>query len=299
MRHGGTHRAVLTGMSPEVVVHRSVPNGEVLLHVASSGTGPPVVLLHGFPANRTSWRHQRGPLADAGFTALAPDLRGYNMSRAPARVEAYAPDHLVSDVAAIVRSTGHNRAHIVGHDWGGVIAWWFAAAHPELLDRLVILNAPHPTIFRRRVRRPPQLLRSWYAGLFQLPLLPEIALRALDFAALRWIFRATAPAGTFSRAEIEGYVAGLGSPRALSAAVNYYRAAVRYARRAPRRVHTDAPTLVIWGERDRALSVELLDGIERYAPNVRIERFRDAGHWVHNEAPDEVTRLLIRFLTQS
>lgn len=267
----------------------------VTLHAAHTGAGPPVILLHGFPENWTSWRHQMAPLADAGFSVLAPDLRGYNESDAPTGVEAYAIDNLVSDVAAIVRSTGHARAHIVGHDWGGIIAWHFAAAHPELVDRLVIMNAPHPAVFARQVRRPPQLFRSWYAAFFQLPLLPEAALRAFDFAAVRRLLRATpARAGAFSDADIDHCIRGLSRPGALSGALNYYRAAVRHPPK--RRVRTDAPTLVIWGELDVALTTGLLNGLERYATDLRIERMTDVGHWVQNEAPGEVTRLLLEFL---
>ena len=277
------------------IAHERIANGSVTLHVARAGAGPPVLLLHGFPENWTSWRHQLRPLADAGFSVLAPDLRGYNESDAPAGVEPYAIDHIVSDVAAIVRASGRDRAHIVGHDWGGIIAWHFAAAHPELLDRLVIMNAPHPGIFLRRVRRPPQLFRSWYAALFQLPLLPESALRAFDFAAIRALFRRTpARRDAFSESDIDDYVRGLARPGALTAAVNYYRAAVRHP--PSRRVTTAAPALVIWGERDVALPIDLLAGVERYAPNICIERLPDTGHWVQNEAPDKVTSLLLDFL---
>jgi pimeloyl-ACP methyl ester carboxylesterase len=277
--------------------HVRIRNGDVTLHVARTGTGPPVVLLHGFPENWTSWRHQMAPLADAGFTAIAPDLRGYNESDAPPGVEAYAIDRLVSDVAAIVRASGDAGAHIVGHDWGGIIAWHFAAAHPGLLRRLVIMNAPHPSIFLWRVRRPPQLFRSWYAAVFQLPLLPELALRALDFRAVRVLFRTTtAQPGAFSEADIDGYIAGLSRPGTLTAAINYYRAALRHP--PARRVRTDAPTLVIWGEKDVALTTGLLEGLEYYAPDVHVERLPTAGHWVQNEAPEEVTRLLIDFLTR-
>lgn len=275
--------------------HDWVRNGDVALHTARTGSGPPVVFLHGFPENWTSWRHQMAPVAAAGFTAIAPDLRGYNRSDAPAGVEAYAIDHLVSDVAAIVHSAGFARAHLVGHDWGGIIAWQFAAAHPDLLDRLVILNAPHPAIFMKRVRRPPQLFRSWYAAFFQLPLLPETALRAFDFAAIRHLLRTTpARPDTFSDVDIDHYVQGLTRPGGLTAALNYYRAAARH--RPKRRARTDARTLVIWGERDAALTTGLLDGLERYAPNLHIERFPDIGHWIQNEAPAPVTRLLIDFL---
>lgn len=279
------------------VVHEIVRNGAVALHVARVGSGPAVVLLHGFPENWTSWRHQLEPLAAAGFTVFAPDLRGYCQSDRPDGVAAYAMKQLASDVAAVVRASGYARAHIVGHDWGGLIAWSFAAAHPELLDRLVILNAPHPGIFRRRVRRPPQLFRSWYAGFFQLPFLPELALRAVGFAAIRALFRRTpARRNAFSEADIDGYIAGLRQPGALTAAVNYYRAALRPGTRSTQRVTTVAETLVIWGEEDVALTIGLLEGLERYAPNVRIERLPGVGHWVQNEAPEEVNRLLIEFL---
>src|SRR5207244_2516240 len=130
-------------------------------------------LLHGFPENWRCWRHQFEPLAQAGLSVLAPDLRGYNLSDRPSPRAAYDLRRLVADVAALVRATGHTRAHIVGHDWGGVIAWAFAGAHPELLDRLVILNAPHMDIYLRKVWRPPQVFRSWYVLFFQIPRLPE------------------------------------------------------------------------------------------------------------------------------
>ena len=276
--------------------HDRIRNGDVALHTARTGTGTPVILLHGFPENWTSWRHQMGPLAAAGFMAVAPDLRGYNRSDAPAGIERYAMEHLVGDVAAVVRSASDGRAHVVGHDWGGVIAWHFAATHPELLDRLVILNAPHPSIFMKRVRRPPQLFRSWYAAFFQLPLVPEAALRAFDFAAVRRMLRTTpARADTFNDVDIDHYVRGLEGRGRLTAVLNYYRASLRY--RPAGRIRTAAPALVIWGERDVALTTGLLDGLERYAPDVRIERLPAVGHWVQNEAPELVTRLLIDFLT--
>jgi epoxide hydrolase 4 len=273
----------------------SVRNGAVTIRFSRTGSGPLVVLLHGFPENRSSWRHQIGPLVEAGFTVITPDLRGYGESDAPSGVEAYTVDELAGDVAAIVRASGHARAHIVGHDWGGIVAWHFAAAHADLLDRLVILNSPHPGIFSRRVRRPPQLFRSWYAAFFQLPFISEAALRAFDFAAVRSLFRRTpARVDTFSEAEIDGYVRGISGPGRLTAVLNYYRAAVRHPSR--RRVSTDAQTLVIWGEQDVALTIGLLDGLERYAPNVRIERIPEAGHWVQNEVPGRVTALLTEFL---
>ena len=159
---------------------RVTAGGGVTLHVVRAGAeGPAVVLLHGFPEFWYSWRHQIDPLVDAGFSVVAPDLRGYNLSDRPREVGAYRLDHLVEDVAAVMRATGRARAHVVGHDWGGVIAWALAGAHPELVDKLVIMNAPHARSYVETVRRSlRQMLRSWYVLFFQLPLLPERALAA-------------------------------------------------------------------------------------------------------------------------
>src|SRR5688572_16519697 len=138
----------------EHIVHRFIQGDRVRLHIACAGEGPAVILLHGFPEQWHTWRHQIPALAAAGFSVYAPDLRGYNESERPTHAGAYHIAHLVADVAAVVRATGHDRAHIVGHDWGGILAWAFAGAHPELVDRLVILNAPHMALFHRRMRRP-------------------------------------------------------------------------------------------------------------------------------------------------
>lgn len=283
-------------MEPEIQ-HERVRGDGVELHVARAGRGKPVVLLHGFPEDWRSWRRQIGPLARAGFSVLAPDLRGYHRSDRPRGRDAYHLRHLVADVAALARHTGQ-RVHLVGHDWGGIVAWTFAGAHPELLDQLVILNAPHLRLFSRKVVRPPQLLMSWYAFLFQLPVLPERLLAARDFAAIRRLFRDTAAReGAYSREDIDGYVAALSEPGALTAALNYYRAL-----RAPgatalaHEARAEAETLVIWGDLDPALEVGVLEGLGSVAPRARVHHLPDVAHWVHREATDEVNHLLLGFL---
>ena len=193
------------------------------LHVVRAGDGPAVVLLHGFPEFWYSWRHQIGALVDAGFSVAAPDLRGYNLSDRPTDVSAYDLRLLVDDAAAVIRATGHARAHIVGHDWGGIIAWTLAGAHPELVDKLVIVNAPHMRLYLDAVRRSPlQALRSWYVLFFRLPALPEGALAARDYAVIRRMFR-TGPTrrGAFSDADIDRYVEAIRRPGALAAGLNY------------------------------------------------------------------------------
>jgi epoxide hydrolase 4 len=280
------------------VRHERIKADGVELHVARAGHGPAVILLHGFPENWHSWERQIPALVHAGFSVLAPDLRGYNLSDIPSGEEPYRLSHLVADVAALVRATGQTRAHIVGHDWGGVIAWAFAAAHPELVERLAILNAPHLDIYRKKVRSLPQMKRSWYIAFFQLPRLPERLLAANRYAAIRRMFlRGPARAGAFSREDAAQYAAAMSKAGALTAALNYYRAntSLRMFRDPPMRP-IECPTLVIWGERDTALGTELLDGLDRLVPGVQIHRIPDAGHWVQNEAPGEVNRALIDFL---
>jgi epoxide hydrolase 4 len=279
--------------------HERIRGDGIFLHVARAGSGPPVILLHGFPENWRTWKHQIPALTAAGFAVLAPDLRGYNESDRPSQREAYHLKHLVADVAALVRATGRERAHVVGHDWGGILAWTFAGAHPELLDRLVILNAPHLDIYRRLARGPSrQLLRSWYVLLFRIPRLSEWALSARNFHLIRDLFRRQPFKPAFSDGETEAYIQALAKPGALTAALNWYREnaapdAVHLARSA----RVDAPTLVIWGERDTSLGIELLDDLKRVAPRVRVHRITNASHWVQNEAPDEVNRVLIEFLS--
>jgi pimeloyl-ACP methyl ester carboxylesterase len=265
-----------------------------------NGVGPPVILLHGFPENADSWRHQMQPLADAGFTAIAPDLRGYRHSFRPPHVEDYRMRHLIDDVADLVHATGEKSAHIVGHDWGGVIAWTFAGAYPELTRKLVILNAPHMYLYRKALRKPYQFFRSWYVALFLIPGLAEKILSRNDYAALRDIFRnGPAVPGTFTEQQINDYVDAAAQPGALTAMLNYYRALRDPGSAAiARAAQAECETLVIWGEKDRALSVRLLDDIETVAPRVRIRRIPEAGHWVQNEVPTLVTETLIQFLLE-
>jgi pimeloyl-ACP methyl ester carboxylesterase len=288
----------MTEREDPVIRHERIRGDGVELHVAVAGAGPPVVLLHGFPENWTSWRHQLTPLVAAGFSVWVPDMRGYNESERPRERDAYHLRHLVADVAAVVRATGSPRAHIVGHDWGGVVAWTFAARHPELVDKLVILNAPHLDIYLDKVRRPPQMFRSWYVLLFLIPPVSEWALSAGGYRAVREMFcRSPARRGAFDEAHVRQYIAALSTPGALTAALNYYRANARpdrlaWARKAP----VAAETLVIWGDRDPALGPEVLDNLQGVAPRSRVHHIADAGHWVQNEAPGEVNQLLTDFL---
>lgn len=305
----------MSATPPELHHHRELV-GDLEMHWVEAGDGPTVILLHGFPEFWYSWRRQLADLAGAGFTAVAPDQRGYNLTGKPAGLESYGIGALGGDVLALMDRLEVERAGIAGHDWGGVVAWWLAARHPERIERLAVLNAPHPAAYRRLLSRSDQLLRSWYVLFFQLPRLPEAAIRAFDFGVLDRIFR-TQPVreGAFDGDEIAAYKAAVARPGALTAALNWYRAnfpgrrrvAARPAGVAPEggrdrsrsgrvdRHRVEVPTLVIWGERDPYLSPRLAEGLERWVPDVEVVRLPEASHWVLADAPERVSRLLEEF----
>jgi pimeloyl-ACP methyl ester carboxylesterase len=281
------------------MAHRWIDVGGLRLHCVEAGTGPLVVLLHGFPEFWYAWRHQIPALADAGYRVVAPDLRGYNTSDKPSRVRDYRPRVLVQDVADLIVALGAGSAAVAGHDWGGGLAWLLAMQHPKRVERLVLLNAPHPVRFLKGLRSPRQLRRSWYILAFQLPWLPERLVAARDFQALRWIFRhqPTRP-GAFTAQDIDRYVVAAAQPGALRAAINYYRAAFRANPLAQahglRRV--DIPTLIIWGDQDRSLGRELAEPDRAWVPDVRVERIAEASHWVQADDPERVNQLMVDFL---
>jgi pimeloyl-ACP methyl ester carboxylesterase len=277
---------------------RHVATNGIRLHLLEAGAGPLVILLHGFPEFSYSWRRQLPVLAAAGYHAVAPDLRGYGASDRPSSVRDYRLRYLIADVAGLIIALGAERAAIVGHDWGGVIAWKLAMQRPDLVERLAILNSPHPAAFRRALRRPMQWLRSSYMLFFQLPWLPECLFSAGNFRLFARMLRyEPVSRGAFTADDVRHYQRAFAQRGALTAALNYYRALGRYPAEMRRgeRVVT-APTLVIWGERDRYLGVEMTKGLARWVPNVQVVRIPDASHWVQNDSPERVNELLLDFL---
>ncbi len=267
------------------LLHRWVRVNGVRLHYVEAGTGPLVVLLHGFPEFWYAWRRQIPALAAAGFRVIAPDLRGYNLSSKPGGVASYTIEKLTRDVAELIHSFGQGAAALVaGHDWGGVVAWYLPLLHPDSLERLAILNAPHPARFQSELRRWDQLRRSWYILFFQIPWLPELLLRWRGRKALARLL-GTDPVrpGAFSAEDIARYQEAFDQPGVHSAAVNYYRASVRRLLQRPP-LHfgrIDRPTLVIWGERDRFLNPHLCEGLDpwvRQPPHRALARGEPLGH---------------------
>jgi pimeloyl-ACP methyl ester carboxylesterase len=267
----------------------------IRMHYVAAGDGPLLLLLHGFPDFWFSWRRQIPALA-ARFTVVAPDQRGYNETDKPGW--GYTVDVLVADVVELIAALGHERAMLVGHDWGGAVAWAAAIARPHRVARLAVINAPHPAIFAEHLRRNPrQVARSAYMGFFALPLLPELALRAGDYAVIERELRRDLP-GAIGDAEIAAYKDAIGRPGALSAALGWYRAAARQGARglfAGTGMRCEVPALQIWGDRDRYLGPELFIGTERYAPDLASLHIPGAGHWAHQWAPDPVNRALLAF----
>lgn len=285
--------------SEEPWTHREADVNGIRLHYVEAGDGPLVVLLHGFPDFWYGWKHQIPALANAGYRVIAPDLRGYNLSDKPKGVKSYRHEAIVDDVAALIRHAGGGKATVVGHDWGGLIAWATPMRHPDLVERLIVINAPHPQVWAREVWKPRQLWRSWYQFAVQIPRLPEAAIRARDFAMLRSILRKDpARPGAFTEEDIQLHVEAMARPGALTAALNYYRAMMR---RNPIRMmksmrRIDVPTLLIWGEKDRYLGPWLTHGLERWVPDIRVECLPDASHWVMVDEPERVNRLIEEFV---
>lgn len=284
------------------VTHRDVHVNGLRLHVAEAGPpdGTPVLLLHGFPEMWYGWRHQMPALADAGYRVIAPDQRGYHRSDKPPSVAAYDLDVLAADITAlaeqVTRDTPHDRVHLVGHDWGAVVAWHVAATAPERLRTLSILNVPHPAVFIDTLTSDlDQLSRSWYIFFFQIPWLPERLMQRNSFAGLRKMLRASGHRDTFTRAEVERYVDSWRSPGTLTAMINWYRAAARRAFRSrPDHGLVEPPTLILWGEQDVALKASMAQPSAALCRNGRVEFFPDATHWIQHDAPERVNQLLLQ-----
>lgn len=274
-----------------------LPGREVTLHARTIGPrdGPLAVLLHGFPETGDAWRRIAPALAGAGLRVLMPDQRGYGASDKPRGAWAYGLDLLADDILRAAAAMGRDRFSVVGHDWGGLVAWHLAAREPARIARAAILNAPHPDVFRAHaLSHPTQLLRSGYVAFFQLPLLPELALGAANFALLRNTMTASARAGALDAALMERYRSAWAQPGALGAMLDWYRALP--ASMAMRRPRVQVPVRVIWGDRDAFLDKGLAEASLACCEQGEARHLPEATHWLHHEAPQEVAGLLAEWL---
>ena len=268
-----------------------IPTNGIRLHTALAGPedGEPVILLHGFPEAWFGWEPQIHALAAAGFRVIAPDQRGYNLSDKPRGVASYRMDILAADVIGLADSLGFERFCLGGHDFGAMVSWHLAIRYPERLKRLAIANVPHPVVMRSYIRRhPSQIRKSWYALFFQLPALPERAVRAGNWRMLL----SAMPAG-LSEEERERYRQAWSQPHAMTGMINWYRSMFRHSPKRAGSPRISVPTLVVWGKQDPHISYEMAPLSVDLCEDGRLVTFDDATHWVTHDSPEEVSQLLI------
>jgi pimeloyl-ACP methyl ester carboxylesterase len=284
--------------------HESVTANGLRFHVASCGEGDHLaLLLHGFPECWYSWRHQLPLLAQLGYRAWAPDTRGHGASEGGSRVEDYALEHLLDDTAALIDASGARSVTLIAHDIGGIIAWYFAMRKLRPLERLVVMNLPHPFAAERAFRSWKQRRMSWYVLAFQLPWLPEALLGAGDCRAVGRMMRETSVhPERFSDADLQVYRDAARPASVRRAMIHVYRALVRGGGLARQRalgpVVLDVPTLLVWGVQDVALSFETTEGTEAFVRDLTFRPLADASHWVQQDAPEAVNEILREWLTR-
>jgi pimeloyl-ACP methyl ester carboxylesterase len=283
-----------------------VPANGLEFAVDTYGTGRNLALcLHGFPESRFSWRHQLPMLAELGYTAWAPDLRGYGDSLRPKGVKAYRMSKLLADVAGLIdaaRGRGiDGSVTLIGHDWGGALGWLFVLNAVRPVERWIVMNLPHPDLFAKGLRTPKQLRRSWYIFWFQMPYVPERVLAANNAAWIARAFRGMAvDKSRFPEAVLDHYRRNALRPGALTAMINWYRANFRNPfssighASSPRRLAV--PTLMLWGEHDAALGRELTYGTEALVEDFTLRYLPGVSHWVQQEAPEAVNAMIKAWL---
>jgi epoxide hydrolase 4 len=282
---------------PLPLEHKFIKTNGVKLHVVQAGPedGQLVILLHGFPEFWYGWRKQIEPLAEAGYRVCVPDQRGYNLSDKPLWLMSYSRDELAKDVIGLIDAAGREKAVVIGHDWGAAVAWWLANVYPQRLEKLVILNVPHHEIMVKNLLiNPAQMLKSWYIGAFQMPLLPEAISTFNNFEAVTKAMQETARPGTFTEADMEQYRKAWSQPGALTAMINYYRAAPWAINPDNPRIHM--PTRIIWGKKDAFLGAEMAQPSADLCDDAELYFIDEATHWVQHEEPERVNQLILEFL---
>lgn len=281
------------------------------MHYVNRGEGRPILFLHGFPQFWFLWRQQLEDLGE-DHAVYAPDMRGYNLSCKPEDLEAYRMRHLLGDIEGLVGKLDLAQFTLVGHDWGGIVSWAFALKHPELLERLVIIDAPSPFTWNRDLRESPKQRDAVnYMVEFSKPSPePEEMMAANDFALMDDLMVRIGGSGAqLSDADLAVYHEAWAQPGALRGGLNYYRAARmgeqvaaggvphEFARKISSQT-IEVPTLVIWGANDAALLPSLTRGLGQWVPRLRVEIVPGAGHWVPYERPGEVNALIREFVDQ-
>lgn len=302
-----------TMQTPKFEDHFAEVNG-VRLHYVSAGKGPLILFLHGFPEFWYEWKNQ---LAEFGkdHLAVAPDMRGYNLSAKPESVDAYRVDNLVEDVRALASHLGAKKFVLVAHDWGGAVAWAYALKYPDTLEKLVIVNAPHPGVFFRLLSHDPEQQKaSQYMLMFRSPQAEQMLSANSYVNLVNTVLGKGLETGAFTEEDKKAYIAAWSQPGALTGGLNYYRAAkigppapkkeedgqvpieAKSAPPDPALLTVKVPTLVIWGEKDTALLPSNLDGLDQFVPQLTVKRIPEGTHWVIHEKPAEVNGYIREFV---
>lgn len=269
------------------------------LHVVEKGRqgAPVIIFLHGFPEFWYGWHHQMDFFMEKGYRVLLPDQRGYNLSDKPIGLKEYQLNELVKDITGLIHASGEKKVFLVGHDWGGAVAWRIASQSPLLIHKLIILNMPHPRVMRKTVSsNVKQMIRSWYIGFFQIPGLPEKVLQVNNHMVLASSLQRTSLPGTFTPYDLQLYRQAWQQKNALSSMINWYRAALQVTTTADYPDMVEMPTLIIWGEKDHFLRKEMAEESLVYCKHGELHKFPDATHWIHHEKSNEVNELIWQFI---
>nr|WP_238942886.1 alpha/beta hydrolase [Planococcus beigongshangi] len=265
--------------------------------VAGPEDGPLVILLHGFPEFSYGWKHQIGALVDQGYCVMAPDQRGYNLSSKPEGAENYTLNKLRDDIVGLIGWSGKEKAVVIGHDWGGAVAWQLAATRPELVEKLIAINIPHPLAMPKvMMRNPLQLVRSSYMAYFQIPQLPEKMMAAEDFRFMEQAMKNTSRKNTFSEEDLANYKEAWAQEGALTGMLNWYRALTKGSFNQTPGKKIAVPVRILWGLGDQFLSQQLAEESLNFCMDAELVFIGEATHWVHHEQPEIVNRLIQEFL---
>jgi len=271
----------------------------IKLHVYHAGmeNQKVMVLLHGFPEYHNGWKNQIDFFARQGYHVVVPDQRGYGDSDKPKWIKSYVLEELTEDIVQLIKGITDMKITLIGHDWGGGVAWTLAQYHPQLIDKLIILNMPHIQVMKETLRTSAeQRKKSWYAALFQVPFLPELLLSSVDYKLLKMSLVKASNEGTFSPVDIRMYKWAWQKTNCLTSMINWYRAFL--FNNLDFKMDISPPTLILWGAKDRALSVQLAYGSIKKCQDGQLIVLDDLTHWLHHEDPDRVNDLMLKFLTK-
>ena len=268
------------------------------LHVVLAGPldGEPIILLHGFPEFWRGWLNQIEFLAEHGYRVIIPDQRGYNLSDVPGKVVDYSMDRLSADIVGLMDHFSLEKVYLVGHDWGGAVAWNIGMHYPERIRKLAILNVPHPVVMLHYLSKSPrQMLKSWYIGFFQIPRLPDWLFSRNHFAAALRMLKSSSLPGTFNANDLGEYQQAYTNSHGLTGMLNWYRALARFRPAAPKSIRLQMPVLILWGKRDVAFSPELAAESLKLCDQGELFFFEKASHWVQHDEPQGVSEHLREF----